>query len=173
VDGELATVLDPEEAAEARWVPLELLRDPARHGLRAVHRLPQEMAFPAVELNGTPLWGFTYRVLAEWLGLYPQGTARDQAGFEVARRVLEFLRAEGLTVRQGWTDLGPGGAPVRKAACVAGPIPVAAVLNHFATPSGRFPGMSLLEIRPDCVRIVGLELEEYLIRTEPNAASQT
>jgi len=173
VDAELPTVLDPEEAAEARWVPLELLRDPARHSMRAVHRLPEEMAFPAVELNGTPLWGFTYRVLAEWLGLYPQETARDQAGFEAARRVLEFLLAGGLPLRQGWTDLEAADAPARKAASVAGPIPVMAVLDHFTAPSARFPGMNLLEVRPDGVRIVGLELEEYLIRAEPKTASRT
>ena len=27
------------------------------------------MRFPSVELDGTPLWGFTYRLIADWLGL--------------------------------------------------------------------------------------------------------
>lgn len=64
----LATRLNPHEAVEAVWVPLEMLRDRARHALRAVPGVPAGRLFPAVELNGVPLWGFTYRVLCDWLG---------------------------------------------------------------------------------------------------------
>lgn len=69
VDHELPTVLDAREAAGSLWVPLRDLRDPSRHALRAVPGQPPEMRFPSVELDGTPLWGFTYRLIAEWLGL--------------------------------------------------------------------------------------------------------
>jgi 8-oxo-dGTP pyrophosphatase MutT (NUDIX family) len=68
VESQLATVLNPWEAVEAMWVSLAVLRDPARHCLRSVPGLPAERRFPAVDLNGVPLWGFTYRVLSEWLG---------------------------------------------------------------------------------------------------------
>jgi 8-oxo-dGTP pyrophosphatase MutT (NUDIX family) len=74
VDGELATVLEPREAAAALWVPLHELRDPTRHTLRPVPGRPPAMLFPAIELPGiesqaTPLWGFTYRLIMDWLGL--------------------------------------------------------------------------------------------------------
>lgn len=71
VDAELPAVPDPREAADALWVPLRLLLDPARHSLMAVPGQPKEHRFPAVELKGVPLWGFTYRLLSEWLGLDP------------------------------------------------------------------------------------------------------
>src|SRR5579885_2004455 len=73
VEGVLPTKPDPREAAEALWIPLGILRDPARHGLRPVPRLPREMAFPAIELNGTPLWGFTYRVMTSGWGCTRRG----------------------------------------------------------------------------------------------------
>jgi 8-oxo-dGTP pyrophosphatase MutT (NUDIX family) len=71
VDAELPTVLDPREAAAALWVPLRDLRDPTRHALRPIPGRPPETLFPCVELAGTPLWGFTYRLISEWLGLPP------------------------------------------------------------------------------------------------------
>jgi len=66
-DRHLPTILDTLEAAEAMWVPLSLLRDPARHALRSVPGRPPQEQFPAIDLNGTPLWGFTYRLLMDWL----------------------------------------------------------------------------------------------------------
>jgi 8-oxo-dGTP pyrophosphatase MutT (NUDIX family) len=166
VDEVMPTVLDPEEAADAQWIPLELLRDPAQHGLRPVQRLPKEMAFPAIELNGTPLWGFTYRVITAWLGLHAPASSPDRPGFEAAGRVLEFLLAEGLTLQQPWEDAAESDAPACKVARVGGAIPVAAVLAHFARPRAHFPSVNLLEVKPDHIRVVGLALEEYLIRAE-------
>jgi len=69
VDDVRPTVLDPREAVEAVWVPLTMLRDPARHALRPVPGLPREMRFSAIDLNGVPLWGFTYRLIADWLDI--------------------------------------------------------------------------------------------------------
>lgn len=71
VDGELPTTLDPREAVEALWTPLSILRDPARHSPQSVPGQPKEFKFPAIELNGVPLWGFTYRLITDWLGLSP------------------------------------------------------------------------------------------------------
>lgn len=68
VERELPAVADPEEAVEALWIPVDVLRDPERHALRPVPGMPSDMPFPGIELNGVPLWGFTYRLLMEWLG---------------------------------------------------------------------------------------------------------
>ena len=166
VDQVLPTQPDPREAAEALWIPLGVLRDPTRHGMRAVPRLPREMAFPAIELNGTPLWGFTYRVMSEWLGLHGQGKPVEEVGFEAARLLLNYLLACGLKLRQPWTGPEGAGQEVRQVAAVEGTIPVEEVLGHFAAPRGEFPGVHLIEVRPDQVRVVGLAQEEYLIRAE-------
>jgi 8-oxo-dGTP pyrophosphatase MutT (NUDIX family) len=164
VDRVLPTTPDPREAAEALWIPLGVLRDPARHGLRPVPRLPSEMAFPAIELNGTPLWGFTYRVISDWLGLHAGRPSPEEAGFESACVLLNYLLARGLKLRQEWMDPAGGAPSLRKVAAVEGEIPVQEVLAHFSAPRAQFPGMHLLEVRPDQVRVVGLAQEEYLIR---------
>jgi 8-oxo-dGTP pyrophosphatase MutT (NUDIX family) len=66
---ELPTILDPREVVDAVWIPRSLLLDPTAHRLRSVPGQPEEMQFPAIELKGAPLWGFTYRLIADWLGL--------------------------------------------------------------------------------------------------------
>ena len=75
VETELATILDPQEAAHAEWVPLAWLRDLDRHRLREVPGIPAGTYFPAVDLDCAPLWGFTYRLLCDWLGLVADGDA--------------------------------------------------------------------------------------------------
>jgi 8-oxo-dGTP pyrophosphatase MutT (NUDIX family) len=67
VDRELPTVADPEEAVEALWIPVRVLRDPARHAVQSVPGMPSDMQFPGIELNGVPLWGFTYKLVTGWL----------------------------------------------------------------------------------------------------------
>ena len=69
VDHELPTVTDPEEAAEALWLPVSVLRDPARRAVHSVPGMPREQQFPGIELNGVPLWGFTYKLVTTWLGV--------------------------------------------------------------------------------------------------------
>jgi 8-oxo-dGTP pyrophosphatase MutT (NUDIX family) len=69
VHAELPTVLDAREAASALWLPLRDLRDLSRHGLRTVPGGQRETRYPCILLEGTPLWGFTYRLIADWLGL--------------------------------------------------------------------------------------------------------
>ena len=61
--------LVPMEATASLWVPLRDLRDLTRHTLRPVPGQPPEILFPSIELNGIPLWGFTYRLIADWLSL--------------------------------------------------------------------------------------------------------
>jgi 8-oxo-dGTP diphosphatase len=162
VDCELPTVLDPREAAEALWAPLRMLLDPARHALRSVPGRPAEMLFPAVELNGAPLWGFTYRLITDWLGLGPSQRPIEQAGFEAACILLDFLLSHGLTLKRGWADSGAI-REVAKAAEVNGTIPVTLVRAHFSTPERYMPALNCLEVCPDHIRIVGPAFEQYLI----------
>ena len=159
---ELPTTLDPDEAAEAVWVPLSFLRDPTRHCLTPVPRLPPGRIFPAIELNGVPLWGFTYRVITEWLGLHSRVAYGEQPGFQAASLLLDFLLAEGMELRYGWIDSAEDPHPVRVAG-VKGAIPVAAVLAHLALPGNQIPPVSSLEIQSDEIRVLGLGQEEYEI----------
>ena len=69
VDHELPTVADPEEAAEAVWIPVSVLRDPARRAVQSVPGMPPDRQFPGIALNGVPLWGFTYKLVTDWLGV--------------------------------------------------------------------------------------------------------
>ena len=157
-DSKLPTVLDAEEVAEAVWVPLSLLRDPTRHRLSSVPRLPPEMAFPAIELNGVPLWGFTYRVITDWLCLHGDLPERERAGFEAACQLLNFLLSLGLKLQYDWQVQGNC-----RVARVIGAIPVETVLGHFSFPASQIPAVNALEVRPNSIRVVGLGLEEYFI----------
>ena len=159
VEEEVATVLNPGEAVEALWVPVSLLLDPARHALRPVPGRSPELLFPAVDLNGLPLWGFTYRLITDWLELGPKQKPRELAGFEAAGLVLEFLLSQGLKCGQGWMDRPEG----VKAAAVTGVIPVDAVLAYFSKPGHYFPAINCLEVRPEYVRMAGPAWEEYFI----------
>lgn len=161
VERELPAVLDPREAAEARWVPLDVLRDPARHALRAVPGVPRAMLFPSVALGDVPLWGFTYRLVTDWLNLVPRG---GQAGFSLAIEVLDFLLAHGLRLRHAWVD---------QTAAVYGVIPVEQVVARFSAPAPHIPVVNLLEVRPEYVCVVGLAFEKYFIyATDPAEMSR-
>jgi 8-oxo-dGTP diphosphatase len=158
VDDQQTAALDPHEAVEAVWVPLSVLRDPARHALLPVPGLPPEVRFPAIDLNGVPLWGFTYRLIADWLELNPKERPIEEVGFQAARELLEAIVAHGCPLDHGWMDRD--GA---KVAAVRGPIPVDLVLARVSGPATDIPRISRLEVRPDCIRLVGLALEEYCI----------
>jgi 8-oxo-dGTP diphosphatase len=151
VESELATILDPLEAAHSAWVPLEWLRDPERHHLRPVPGVSRDVLFPAVDLAGAPLWGFTYRVLLEWLGF----TTGPGDAFRAADEVLAFLASQGLEVRHTWQD---------QVAEVAGEIPVEAVLWRFAGRGPHVMAVNRLEVHGDAIRIAGPSFEEYVIR---------
>jgi 8-oxo-dGTP pyrophosphatase MutT (NUDIX family) len=163
VDRQLATVLDPREAADALWIPLRVLRDPARHALRPVPGRPAEVLFPGIELTGAPLWGFTYRLLTNWLGLWPQESTNREASAAAAECVLDFLIRLGLTANREWQDREFEGRQVRLAE-VREEIPAAAVLSHFSTTEAFLPAVNALEVRADYVRMAGSEFEEYVIR---------
>lgn len=67
----LPTTLDPREAVQALWTPLDLLRDTARHSRQPVPGRPPSEHWPGIELSGVPLWGFTYRLICQWLRIEP------------------------------------------------------------------------------------------------------
>jgi 8-oxo-dGTP diphosphatase len=169
VDCELPAVLHPREAVDAVWVPLSVWRDPMRHSLGAVPGLPDDWLFPAIDLNGMPLWGFTYRLGTDWLGLLSGQSRIEEAGYRVACRVLDFLLAHGLKLKSEWQERmeqpAIGEPQAAKVTIVEGVIPAKLVVAHFATPGEQFPGINLLEVRPDRIRVVGLAFEEYLILT--------
>ena len=154
VERELPTSLDAREAAEALWEPVPWLRDPARHALQPVPGLPPQVRFPAIDLNGVPLWGFTYRLIADWLDLNPRVQPIEEAGFQAARDLLDALMRHGCVLDHGWAD---------RLAAIKGPIPVELVWEHAAAPARHIPWMNMLEVRPDRIRLVGLAFEEYLI----------
>jgi 8-oxo-dGTP pyrophosphatase MutT (NUDIX family) len=154
-EGELATVPDAFEAAEAMWLPLAVPRDPARHLLLPIPGLPSGMRYPGIELNGGPLWGFTYRLICDWLGLE---AAPGQTGLETASMVLEFLLARGLRLARGWVKEGQ-----TREARLSGAIPVNAVLERFAGPGSHVHSINCLEVRPDRIRIAGPLFEDYCI----------
>lgn len=69
IDEAIEAAPDGVEAEEALWFPLSVVRDAASHLADAVPNLPGGRKMPGIPLHGVPLWGFTYRVLCEWLEL--------------------------------------------------------------------------------------------------------
>jgi hypothetical protein len=159
VDAELPAVPDLREAVETVWVPIRQFRDPSRHRLMQVPGRPPEFLFPAIDISGSPCWGFTYRLITSWLGLEPD----HQTGFQAAGRVLDFLLTKGLTLRQEWQDRSE---PPAKVASVRGVIPMAAVIAHVSAQTG-FPALNALEVQPDYIRVAGPAFEDYYIYAIP------
>lgn len=153
----LPTALDAREAVEAVWMPLSRMRDVVEHRLQNVPGMGEEFHFPAIELNGMPLWGFTYRVLCEWLGL---AAAVDDStvGLRVAETILDFLLAEGLTLEQNFVEQG-----ALKVARVRGKIPVASVLARFYKPRAGVPQVNFLEVKAGQIHLAGPAFDEYFI----------
>lgn len=164
IETEPPVLLDSKEAAGAMWIRQRTLLDPMQHSFQRAPGLPAQMRFPAIALPGAPLWGFTYRLLVDWLGVAPRECAT--AGFEVAWMMLDFLVSRGLHLRSPWQTRAPRNpdelGPVNTAQ-VEGPIPAEAVLDHFSAPGGYVTKVNRVEARPEFVRIQGLAFEEYLI----------
>ncbi|MCW5983458.1 MAG: CoA pyrophosphatase [Bryobacteraceae bacterium] len=157
----LATTLDHSEAVEAKWIPLSVLRDPERHRLLPIPGRYGEVRFPGIELGGMPLWGFTYRLITDWLELVPSGEEPRPAGFEAAESLLAFLLENGLALDCAWRE--ENGTTT---AVVKGTIPVEAVFGQWASRASPALRVNYLEVRPDGARLAGLAFEEYVIRAE-------
>lgn len=171
IDHELPTSLNAQEAAEAQWVPRAFLLDPVQHSLRSVPGQAVERMFPAVALSETPLWGFTYRVLTDWLGLVPAGEVRRKFVFDTACRVLDWLLTTGgLRLKRGWSDdsasqLAMPEHHIALVARVEGVIPVELVRRHFAGTGADVARLLFWEVRPHRICLTGLDFEQYLILT--------
>jgi len=169
IENELPTVLDPEEAVEAVWVSTAHWRIPEKHTLRNVPGMPVSWLFPALDLNGVPVWGFTYRLAMDWLGLVPNHGSGASAGLSAAHGALDFLVSQGLVVKHGWkmaeAELPTTEIQPRATATLSGVIPVEQTIAHFSRSGSSFPSVSAIEVQRNHVRVVGLEFEEYLITT--------
>ena len=62
--------LDTTEMEEARWQEIAALKDTNLHAHDLVIPDYPEYSFSYVMLDSTPLWGFTYRVLMDYLDEY-------------------------------------------------------------------------------------------------------
>ena len=167
IDDELPTALQECEAVESRWVRFSELRDPGRHRFVSVPGRPVEQQFPGIELDPVPLWGFTYRLITDWLGLVQYSGPLSHAAFETASALLQLLLANGSILKHGWAERAVlqtwlGQQTVRMAA-IEGEIPVPAVLAHFSTPQLQVPALNAIEVRPEFLRLAGLAYEEYWI----------
>src|SRR5690606_38975947 len=70
VNQDVVEIADPREVASTFWIPLRLLTDPesAAHPL---HVMPDGATyrFPALSYNNRIIWGLTYRMLIQFLGI--------------------------------------------------------------------------------------------------------
>jgi len=132
IESELPTIATASEVAGTMWVPQSRLADPGQHSLQRAPGLPPEMWFPAMTMPGVPLWGFTHRLLVDWLDVTPRDG--DRPGFDIA----EMMQ-------------------------VSGPIPTEAVIEQFSVPGAYVAKVNRVEIRPEYIRVWGLDFEEYVI----------
>jgi len=132
VDRMFETVLDPMEAAWAKWMPLRVLRNPASHRLRAIPGRPANLLFPSVDTESYPLWGFTYGLINSWLGLEPDRREAAEAAVEAVSRFLASQPA----------------------------VPVESVVEHFSAPENFLAGINRMEVNSDEIRIAALGWEE-------------
>lgn len=55
-----------EEHQDYYWTEIDYLKDKNNHSQRHLSKDYPDMLFPCVDVHGTPLWGFTYKVLADF-----------------------------------------------------------------------------------------------------------
>jgi 8-oxo-dGTP pyrophosphatase MutT (NUDIX family) len=137
IDGEMPTELDPDEAVETVWAPLRVLADPSQHRLAAVAEYPPNVLFPSVPLGKVPLWGFTYRLIVEWLGLLPGAEEARQLTVEAVQWIRQFVEAEGRDVER--------------------------VLEFLSASRTTVPPVSFVEVLPEKITVMGLGFESYVI----------
>lgn len=151
VPSQLPATPDEREAVDTLWAPLDMLRDRRRHALGPVPGRPPTILFPGIALEGAPLWGFTYRLLEDWLG----DSAAPDAGPQAAQQILDFLAACGCSAVGPWAG---------REATVRSAIPAEALLEHFSESANLHPAINCLEVSADLIRMLGPEWEEYRIR---------
>jgi hypothetical protein len=162
VDREIDTQLDAREAAGCVWAPLSMLRDPASHRVGSVPRLPEQLLFPYIHMDGMPLWGFTYRLITNWLELTPSGVSSRGAAFHTACRILDVVLRCGAALKSDWQS-----TPNGRTATVAGAISTDEVASFVSGPKSGIPLVNSIEIGATRIQVLGLALETYVIVAEP------
>lgn len=69
VPADTALTPDPVEVAEALWVPIPALTAPEARTDYTFRHDGTDLRFPAFEVDGNTVWGLTYRILRQFLGL--------------------------------------------------------------------------------------------------------
>lgn len=64
------------EVDKVHWVALATLRDPAVAGTVEIPMSGGAREFPCLRLEGEVVWGLTYRILTDFLRLYPEEKLR-------------------------------------------------------------------------------------------------
>jgi 8-oxo-dGTP pyrophosphatase MutT (NUDIX family) len=64
VDGRPEPVPEPREVAQAMWLPVASLADPASRGW---YRYKGVMPFPSITVDGHMIWGLTHRILTQFM----------------------------------------------------------------------------------------------------------
>lgn len=70
---------NPAEVQEVVWASVAHLASPAAIGSHEVMRQLQRQRVPAYDVGGRIVWGLTYRILGELLGLFQAVAERDPA----------------------------------------------------------------------------------------------
>jgi 8-oxo-dGTP pyrophosphatase MutT (NUDIX family) len=58
--------LELKEHDEYYWVSQDYLCNPQNHTMKHLSKDNPQMLFPCIDIAGTPLWGFTYKVLSDF-----------------------------------------------------------------------------------------------------------
>lgn len=70
-----AEVASPEVEA-VHWVSMAALRDPANAGTVSISLPGESRDFPCLRVAGEVVWGLTYRILDDFLRIYPEEALR-------------------------------------------------------------------------------------------------
>jgi len=62
------------------WIPLDELRSPTGHGEVEISLPGGSRSFPCYKVVGEIVWGLTYRIITQFLDLYPDDALRGQPG---------------------------------------------------------------------------------------------
>jgi 8-oxo-dGTP pyrophosphatase MutT (NUDIX family) len=80
LDGGHEPQANPAEVQEVVWSPLAHLRSPSAQISHELITPKQRHRFPAFDVGGRVVWGLTYRILAELLGILERREGAGSAG---------------------------------------------------------------------------------------------
>lgn len=80
VPAHAAAYVASSEVEAVHWVTLDELRAPATHGEVEIHLPGGARSFPCYRVVDEIVWGLTYRILSQFLALYPDSTLEGLRG---------------------------------------------------------------------------------------------